>query len=263
MRGFFTRIAYAFRALTPADWALQFVRFVAVVAGILIAFALDGWNSNRLEQNRQDRQLERLADESGATVEYLRGQLDTRSDLLLGWQRLAIALGEDRCPAADEWPGLHLIDRFPAVTPPSAVSDELIASGGLGALDNSAVREALASYRARLDFFRAEVRARAGTMKLIDLADTRFALDYAPSADEPVVARYNRGALCRDRAFKDRLVLAVRDQQQMADELSYLLGDSVRLCAHIARARGEQCTLPSGELGSEEAAIARPILEAQ
>ena len=259
MRGILKRVGDAFKSLTPADWALQFVRFVAVVAGILIAFALDGWASNRLEQNRQDKQLERLAEEAGATVEYLRSELDARSDLLLGWQRLAIALGEDRCPAPDDWPGLHLIDRFPAVTPPSAVGDELIASGGLADLDDSEVREALAAYRARLDFFRAEVRARANTMKLIDPGDPRFALDYAPSADEPVIARYNRSALCRDRAFKDRLVLAVRDQQQMADELSFLLGDSVRLCAHVARARGSACTMPSGALGSEEAAIADAI----
>ncbi|NNC47676.1 MAG: hypothetical protein HKO13_04500 [Sphingomonas sp.] len=261
MNGFFKRIGDAFRSLTPADWALQFVRFVAVVAGILIAFALDGWNSNRIEQNRQDRQLERLAGEAGATVEYLRSELDARSDLLLGWQRLAIALGNDRCPAPDQWPGLHLIDRFPAVTPPSAVSDELIASGGLAALDDPHVREALASYRARLDFFRAEGRARATTKKLIDPGDPRFALDYEPSAQEPVIARYNRGALCRDGAFRDRLVLAVRDQQQMANELSYLLGDSVRLCAHIARARGERCTSPSGPLGSEEEAIAAAITQ--
>ncbi|WP_265530702.1 hypothetical protein [Sphingomicrobium marinum] len=261
MKGIFARIGNAFRSLTPADWALQFVRFFAVVAGILIAFALDGWNSNRLEQNRQERQLERLAGEAGATVEYLRRELDARSDLLLGWQRLAIALGDNRCPAPDQWPGLHLIDRFPAVTPPSAVSDELIASGGLASLDHPQVREALASYRARLDFFRAEVRARANTTRLIDPGDARFALDYAPSEQEPVIARYDRGALCRDGAFRDRLVLAVRDQQQMANELSHLLGDSVRLCAHLARVRGERCTTPSGPLGSEEEAIAATIMQ--
>ena len=48
-------------------------------------------------------------------------------------------------------------------------------------------------------------------------------------------------------------------QQQMANELSHLLGDSVRLCAHVARSRGERCTTPSGPLGSEEETIAATI----
>lgn len=229
----------AFASLTPADWALQFVRFVAVVAGILIAFSLDGWNSNRLEQARETRLMERLLEESEQSVRYLDERFEMTSDRLLGWQRLAIALGRNQCPAADAWPGLHLIDRFPSLTPPIAVADE--ASASLSEVKQPQLREALAGYRARLSFVQQEARSQSGGMKLLDPGDPRYRLDYEPSAEETVISSYDHAALCRDPAFRDRLILAVRDQQTMTDELSRLRDDARRLCTSVAGALGRDC----------------------
>lgn len=235
----FARIKGAFASLTPADWALQFVRFVAVVAGILIAFALDGWNSNRLEQLREDRLMERLLEESERGAAYLTQRFDMNSERLLGWQRLAIALGDNRCPPADAWPGLHLIDRFPTVTPTVAVADE--AANNLSAIDEAELREALVTYRSRLAFLQAEARSLDGDMMLLDPGDPRYRLDYEPSAEETVVSSYNRGALCRDPGFRDRLILAVRNQQRMTDDLGRLRDDARRLCDGAAAAIGRTC----------------------
>lgn len=248
-----SRIRAAFASLTGADWALQFVRFVAVVAGILIAFALDGWNSNRLEKIREDRLMERLLEESERGTLYLRDRLEMTSERLLGWQRLAISLSDNRCPAADAWPGLHLIDRFPSVTPPIAVANETASS--IGDLNQPELREALAGYRARLNFLQAETRSFDGSMTLLDPGDPRYSLDYEPSAEETVVSSYNRTALCRDRAFRDRLILAVRDQQRMTDELARLRDDAVRLCTSTAGAIGRECRPGGDALTPSETAV--------
>ena len=56
-----------------------------------------------------------------------------------------------------------------------------------------------------------------------------------------MVSNYNRNALCRDGGFRDRLILAVRNQQRMTDDLGRLRDDAQRLCDGAAGAIGRTC----------------------
>lgn len=255
----FAKIRSAFASLTGADWALQGIRFVAVVAGILIAFALDGWASGERDKQREKELAERLHAEAEDNVDYLLARRDAAQDRLLSWQRLTLAMTRDgTCPPAPEWPNLYPISRFPAVTPPSAVSDEIIAAGGLGALRDNELRSALASYRARLDYIEDEIRA-FSVDPPVAAGDRRVTVDYQPSADEPVVPRYDGAALCGDRGFRDRLIAATRDQQRMIGELNWLLDSAVRLCATGARTLARQCRPGGRALSGAEASLARAV----
>ena len=256
MRRPFIAIRRAFGSISETDWAILFMRFVAVVAGILIAFALEGWNSSNNDAQREERLLHRIFDESESVTAYLIERRDESSRQLLGWQRLALSLQDGTCPPLDEWPQLYRINRFPTLAPPSAVSDELVASGGLDQVSDTRIREALAGFRARLAFAQAEARGAQQSTRLFRPGDARTRLVYRPSEQESVAARYNRTALCRDPTFRDELIAAVAEQQRIADQLALLLDDSARLCALTARALDGECEPGGSPLQGVEAMAA-------
>ncbi|WP_420434218.1 hypothetical protein [Hyphobacterium sp.] len=136
------------QAVRTQNWFAVVVEFVVVVAGVVIGFAVTGWAETRNDDRRADLYLERLsADMEENQRRYIQSR-DFRSDVrAFGLEALAYTEGR-RTP---ETPWRVILAYFNASQAGgselvAATYGELIATGDLRLLQNSALRGRLSSY---------------------------------------------------------------------------------------------------------------------
>ena len=162
----------------------------------------------------------------------------------------AVMISEGQCPPAESWRNLRFIDFYPAITPPTAVYDEMIATVGQSAIPDYDVRFALTKARSSLDFLRAQNEHFRGAVELLPDDDDRVSITYRRLDEETtdigdgsdaISATYDREALCPDAAFRKRLMHVTRNQRRMQQYRVAAAEDAAYMCRVLGTMVGRDC----------------------
>jgi hypothetical protein len=103
---------------------LLFLETLGVLVGILLAFELQEWASERADAARQRKQLERLLTESEDNVATLRSQRDWLKEMVDAERTFATTLVHDgKCPPTPQWAAIANTNRYPPLDVADAVYD--------------------------------------------------------------------------------------------------------------------------------------------
>lgn len=134
-------------------WSRLSAEGVVIIGSILIAFAIDAWWQERLEREDERRYLTSLHQEFIQSLELVVGIETVRVDTFAANKAL-IDQVQGAVRATDEslFFDFSLLSRPLHFTPPRAVLDELISSGGTQLIRSDDIRIGLARYGALLQF---------------------------------------------------------------------------------------------------------------
>ena len=257
----FKRVGDSFRQIEDREWLLLVLETLGVLIGILLAFELQEWASRRDEAAKHRQLMERLFEESESDVAVLRDVRSTSRDVAQNEGEFAAKLSAGECPPEDAWAAVTTTNMYPPITVPSGVYDELMGAGGLSSIDDSSVRASIQHFRGYLDLAARQsdlfhsTRASLGTTLAIE--DPRVTVHFDPSADEPEIITYDRAALCPDKAFRNRMIDAVRDHGIIMSRHDDLTDFAIGMCAKLGRLVGQRC-VPAfgGPLSGADAQLA-------
>jgi hypothetical protein len=260
---FLKRMGSAYRGITARDWALLSLETFCLVAGILIAFELNEWAAARSDASKHDRLMERLFEETGNDVSFIRSMRDLLTENLEHEKQLAVGLARGQCPPDMDFQALRTINRYPAISAPTSVYQELMGAGGLSSIDRRDVRDSLALFHTNLgwtekqiDFFR--------SVKVDPVADddVRMRVHLDPAApDDPGKVTYDRSALCSDRGFQNRVAFAARNHMVFTSYFEETLKDAINMCVILGDSLGRPCEPKwGGPLKGEDAKFAAEVV---
>lgn len=236
------RMGSAYRGIMPHDWALLSLETFCLIAGVLIAFELNEWASNRNEAKRHDRLMERLFEEAENDVVFLRDMRNTLVEFRERESEFASSLSRDQCPSEKQFQALIGINRYPAMTAPTNVYQELMGAGGLSSIERRDVRDSIALFHTNLAWNQKQVDFfRDGRVEPISDGDIRMRIRFDPAADEPEMVTFNRRALCGDQGFKNRVATATRNHRVFISYFEEALKDAINMCVIIGDSIGKAC----------------------
>jgi hypothetical protein len=258
----FKRVGESFRRIEGREWVLLGLETFGVVAGILIAFALNEWAGQRAAVQKQHELLERLFEESEMTVTGLRDDRDKFNGIVEAERAFATTLvHNNECPPEPMWQAVDTLPMYPSITVPSSVYQEIMGSGGLSGITNTDVRHSVSNFHRQLawyqkqnDYFRDHLNYP------ISIGDKEVTYDLDVSKDEPQVSHYDRNALCSDHKFRNGIVDTVRNHIVIAEYHSDLARAGIFMCARIGAALGKPCVPADGALSGSDAEAARIAL---
>jgi hypothetical protein len=261
----FKRVGESFRHIEGREWALLTLETLGVIAGILIAFWLNEWAAARVATHQRQERLERLFEESEATVTTLRGDRDQMNAIVDVEKSFATTLvHRGECPPEPMWRALETLTMYPTISVPSSVYQEIMGAGGLSEIDDTNVRRSVSNFHSTLawvqgqnDYFRARQSYPVST------ADPRVTYDFDMSQEEPQVARYDRAALCADHKFRNGLADSTRNHLVVAYYHADLFRAAIFMCARLGAAVHKTCTPGDGPLTGPDAAAAKRAVSQQ
>lgn len=251
------------RAVREQNWFAVAVEFVIVVAGVLFAFQLSSLADTRRAQAEEEANLLRLLSEAEEAVSYLDRRIAATlaSTHLLDRAIRALNEGALNGMDIDDFEnGVWGSTRFPALTPPRAVTDELIASGRIGTLSDADVREAISRYNRRLDYFAQQLPYfRQVTVQPDDIGGAAFSSVYRPDLPARRETQADFDALVQNDAFVREITGSIYGQINMLRYYDGVREEAFNLCQAVALAVGRPCnaepfTLVIFEMDEEEAA---------
>jgi hypothetical protein len=233
------------QALKRQDWAVVSIEFVLVVVGVLLAFQIDEWASEREAKDGRDAATERLLEEAEQNVAYVRlgATLQKASIDDLGYALGRLQAGQWR--TADQprmTRGLHSATVVLPLAPPSAVYDDLLASGIFGKIGDVRLRSAIARYRATLKFHDDIISSLRATMPTLE---DHAALNYRFSAKGRRRVRLDVDfeALAKDQLLQERLALLAEGQRIRLLITQRALKGASEMCVELGRFVGRACNL--------------------
>jgi hypothetical protein len=257
----FKRVNESFRQIEGREWALLFLETLGVLVGILLAFELQEWAASRSDAAKHRQLIERLFEESEGDVTSLRKIRSVELQMAANERQFAVALSAGQCTGAAAWGAVSSVRKYPPVTVPSAVYDELMGAGGLSSIEDPPARTAVQRFRGYLDLTARQSDAfRAERAPIVDIADPRITVRYDTSVHDPEIITYNREALCGDRAFRNRMIDNVRDHGVILSRVFDLTDDAIAMCATLGRLVGRKCVPPDAPLDAADQATARKAL---
>lgn len=232
-------------ALRRQDWTAVAIEFLLVVIGILIAFQINAWSTERQATSERDAASARLLAEAEQNVAYIRLGVHLQEKAI---GDLAYALGEvqaGRWRTADRarmTSGLAAGRNALPLAPPTAVYDDLIESGVFGKIGDLGLRSAVAKYRATLKFHDEVVsHARAVMPPLEDHAALRYM--FAPTGRQRVGLEIDFDALSKDGLLQERLALMADGQRVRLLITRRALSHASKMCVELGRFVGRACNL--------------------
>ena len=258
----FKRVSESFRHIEDREWTLLALETLGVLAGILIAFELNEWAGRRATAQKQHQLLERLFEESEATVTVLRSDRDQINDIVAAEKSFATALVHlDQCPPEPAWTAVDTLPMYPSIAVPSSVYQEIISSGGLSSIEDTDVRRSVSRFHALLAYYQAQNdQFRNALHYPISIGDKGVTYDFDSSRAEPQVSHYDRQALCADHKFRNGIADSTRNHVVVASYHEDLARASIFTCARIGSALGKSCMPPDGQLKGADARAARDAL---
>jgi hypothetical protein len=233
------------QALKRQDWALVGIEFVLVVVGVLLAFQINEWASEREARNERNAATERLLEEAEQNVAYVRlgMSLQQKSIDELGYALGQVQAGQWR--TADQQrmvSGLQAVTMVLPLAPPSAVYDDLLASGVFGKIGDVRLRSAIARYRATLKFHDDVVGYFRATMPTLE---DHAALHYRfnPGGRRRVRLDVDFQALANDQLLQEKLALLADGQRVRLLITKRALKGASEMCVELGRFVGRACNL--------------------
>jgi len=238
----FNRVGQSFRHIEDREWVLLFLETFGVLVGILLAFELQEWATNRAAAARHQEIVDRLFEESEQDVGSLR---DIR-DVLLSESKtevdFATQLSAGKCPPKEMWTAVGTVQMLPSFDLPRSVYTELMGSGGLSSIPDPRVRKAIALFNSEVAWSEGQIEYfRGHRPDPVPVSDNRVRLRYDPTADEPEVADYDRAALCTDQAFRNQMVSAARNHRVFASYHDDVTLWAINMCGVLGESIGRRC----------------------
>lgn len=133
------------------EWKRILAEAAAIVASILLAFAVDAWWDARVEQRRADELIGFLRADIEDTRAYLAEERATSEELTVKARAILDAMAGRR-PATDSLiRSLGSVFIVPDWTPMNATYEQALGSGDLGFIRDVGLRTRLARYAGQLD----------------------------------------------------------------------------------------------------------------
>jgi hypothetical protein len=238
-------VKHVAEALRRQDWAAVAIEFVLVVAGVLLAFQINDWGSQRDARAKRDAASVRLLDEAEATVAYLRAGVETQQRLIDDLNFTLTHLQRDTWRSADKERMasalLRIINAAPPA-PPSSVYDDLVASGAFGEIGDPQLRSAIADYRATLAYNSRYVDYLRQRMPAFESYDAlRYVFD--PQANASIRVEVDFPRLVQDSQLLESLALTASGQQILLRTRRRTLDDAQTVCRELGRTVGRPCDL--------------------
>ena len=232
-------------ALRRQDWTAVAIEFLLVVAGVLFAFQVNEWANEREARAERDAATLRLLDEAEQTVAYMRAGTQAQQALVTDLDYTLGRIQDGSWHQADQarmTDALLRLINASTPAPPSAVYDDLVASGSFGKIGDAKLRSAVADYRATLDFnsrFVEYFRQRMPDFAAYD------ALRYVYAKDQNGRARLQVDfpQLTQDRQLQEALVLTAGGQEIMLRIRQRTLSHAKKMCTEIGRVASRPCNL--------------------
>ena len=233
------------KAVREQNWFAVAIEFVIVVAGVMLAFQLSSLADARRARVEEQADLIRLLSEAEGAVAYVDRRISSSLESTHALDRAIRALNEGALNglSIDEFErGVWASTRFSALTPPRAVTDELIASGRIGALTDVDVREAVSRYNRSLDRYAQQLPYfRQVAVQPDDIADGAFSSVYRPDLPERRETQADFDALVQNEAFVREITGSIYGQITFLRYYDLVRQEAFNLCQAVARAVDRPC----------------------
>jgi len=198
------------REVIQNRWRSALIEGAAVLAGILIAFAIDAWWDARSDRVREQAYLAALSGELTQASEALqrnKALLERQRDRSVAATTILSSATANALPT-DSVRALTGVGPWVLFTPPRTALDDLIHSGGLVLIRSDSVRRALAGYEQAITRDMSE-QERLVEIWTVHLAPYRYRYGTLQSMDVAPESRYgiDREAFVRNRYYAN-LVMA-------------------------------------------------------
>ena len=246
------------RAIREQNWFAVVLEFVIVISGVVIGFQVTELRAQAQRAEAEHLALERLQAESEAVVTFWAETVSDSVEDNRTRQRFVALLSEGRLPP-DEVEvfddGLIRMGFYAAMTPPSTVFDELLASGGLTQISDLNARAAVSNYASHFDFISGQLdQFRLSVGELLSFTDGYVFNVYTPNTRTLRRIEYDFETLASDRVFVSKMVGAVRDQRVFLYFRMGALRASIEMCNAVSAAVGRPCgTQTDGQTALDEA----------
>lgn len=232
-------------ALRRQDWAAVAIEFLLVVLGILIAFQINEWSTEAQAKRERDAASRRLLAESEQNVAYVRLGVTLQKQ---SFDDLSYALGEvqaGRWRSADQkrmTRGLQSARTALPLSPPSAVYDDLIASGIFGKIGDVRLRSAIARYRATLKFHGEVVNNVRETAPALE-EHAAFLYSFNDKGPRRVRLDVDFDALENDPLLQEKLAIHADGQRIRLLITRRALKGASEMCVELGQFVGRRCNL--------------------
>jgi hypothetical protein len=233
------------QAVRTQNWFAVALEFVIVIAGVVIGFQITEWRAQAQRADAEHLALQRLQSESEAVVTFWAETVSQSVEANRNRQRAVALLSEGHLPPEDIEAfeaGLSSMGFYAAMTPPSTVFDELVASGGLTQISDIAARAAVSNYASGFDFISGQLdQFRLSVGDLMTADDGLVFSVYTP--DSPFLRRieYDFEVLASNRVFVSKMVGAVRNQRVFLYFRMGALRDAIEMCVAVSAAVDREC----------------------
>jgi hypothetical protein len=153
------------------------------------------------------------------------------------------------------------LSMYPTVSVPSTVYEEIMGAGGLSRLSDRDVRAAVGEFRAEFDWVQGQNDYfRDLRQDPVKAEDPRVTYSFISTKGDPQVAAYDRGELCNDRGFRNRVIDATRNHWVIVDAQDSLTDWAIKMCVTVGNALHRKCDPPrGGPLSGEDAKLAKRV----
>jgi hypothetical protein len=230
-------------ALRRQDWAMITIEFLLVVVGVLLAFQINEWASERANASGRQRSTERLLEEAELTVAYNRQAVGYQQAILRGLGFAIARIERADWQKADEErivDGLAKARSMVALSPPSSVYEDVVSSGELNKIGDVALRAAISRYRATLSFeerMRQQLQAPLAAYERIPA----FRYQTDPEGKARIRLAVDFPSLARDREAQQMLALTAENHRILLMLRTRALRDSERMCVALGSAVARPC----------------------
>ena len=238
------------------EWTAVALDFVIVVLGVFVANQVTIWKDEAALAKRKAAAIERLHDESEATVDYFSGIVrlfeknESAAADIIGRLQSGELDGIDPSAAAA---AIDTLGLAPAAAPPRSAYDELISAGLFAEIGDVAMRAAVADYYAGVSFLQGQIDYVRGGINA-ETAQRRFeglAYVHDPAEFRSMRMKIDLAALGANADFMQYAVLRHADQIAQRQWWTLALRKARAMCAEIARYDGRPCAPKASREGEE------------
>jgi hypothetical protein len=135
------------------QWSRLSIEAAAIVASILLAFAIDAWWEDRQDRENEKEYLVSLRQELADSIEFAKENEELRRKVVDAHVSLiAQVQGAKRAPDRDLYEWISLLSYPLRYYPPRAVYNDIMASGGTNLISSAEIRMALAELEQGIRF---------------------------------------------------------------------------------------------------------------
>jgi hypothetical protein len=230
-------------ALRRQDWAMIAIEFALVVIGVLLAFQINEWASEKASAGERQLSAERLLEEAELDIAYNRQAVGYERQIVEG---LSFAIKRIAAKHWEEAEAGRITDSLAraramvALAPPSSVYEDVVSSGELNKIGDVELRAAISRYRSTLSF---EERMRHQLLGPLAAYERTPAFRYEthPEGRERIRLYVDFPSLLRDQSAQQVIALTAENHRILLMLRTRVLTDSEKMCAALGSAVGRPC----------------------